>query len=383
MSPKMDHVKNDIFLCGLCARRLPSCGGADGPGHGDRGSHRVERGADPAAPGIAVKSSLAIAALIPVALLVGCREGGSGVEDSGIGSPCDGALTFADLDLERAVLDAVGKEEGPVCPEDVVDLEVLDTSSFDYYIIDLSGIEQLTALVDLDLSFNVISDIGPLADLTSLERLSLHNNHISDISPLSSLTSLVALDLNVNQEISDLGPLGGLAELEELRLYWNDVSDLAPLEDLIELRHLDIGLNDVADIGPLGDLAALEELRIIQNDVADLGPVAGLESLRVLSASGNPVSDLGPLAGHPALVDLHLFDCSVDDISPLSSLLQLQLLSLGYNEITDLAPLVANPGMGEGDTVYLEANPIDLEDQAENIEALEARGVNLVFESML
>jgi len=38
----------------------------------------------------------------------------------------------------------------------------------------------LTALEDLDLSHNLISDISPLKELTGLKYLSLHNNPLSE-----------------------------------------------------------------------------------------------------------------------------------------------------------------------------------------------------------
>ena len=40
------------------------------------------------------------------------------------------------------------------------------------------------------------------------------------------------------------------------------------------------------------------------------------------------------------------------------------------NEISDLSPLADNGGVGEGDSVYLGANPIDCQDQAEQYDAL-------------
>jgi hypothetical protein len=58
----------------------------------------------------------------------------------------------------------------------------------------------------------------------------------------------------------------------------------------------------------------------------------------------------------------------------------LEWLSMYNAEVTDLTPLVNNPGIGaEGDedTVNLNGNPIDCDEQAANIQELEDRGVNL------
>jgi hypothetical protein len=132
--------------------------------------------------------------------------GPSGCDDSGkYGSwSCDGALEFADARLEQTVRDAVGKPTGDLLAADVADLTYLEGSS--RQIVDLGGIQCLSALTELYLGDNQISDIGPLDRLTSLEDLVLEVNGIADIGPLEGLTNLTTLSLHSNQ-IGDLGPL--------------------------------------------------------------------------------------------------------------------------------------------------------------------------------
>jgi hypothetical protein len=43
----------------------------------------------------------------------------------------------------------------------------------------------------------------------------------------------------------------------------------------------------------------------------------------------------------------------------------------------DIRPLVANTGLGPGDTVALEKNPIDCQASAADIQALRSRGVHV------
>ena len=54
-------------------------------------------------------------------------------------------------------------------------------------IIDITGIENFTNLIELHLETNEISDIRPLSYLASLEKLYLSDNQISDISPVAGL----------------------------------------------------------------------------------------------------------------------------------------------------------------------------------------------------
>src|SRR4028118_2046862 len=56
----------------------------------------------------------------------------------------------------------------------------------------------LSTFTELDLTYNLISDIQPLASLTNLTDLDLSDNLISDIQPLTSLTNLTDLDLSDN-----------------------------------------------------------------------------------------------------------------------------------------------------------------------------------------
>ena len=68
---------------------------------------------------------------------------------------------------------------------------------------------------------------------------------------------------------------------------------------------------------------------------------------------------------------------NISDLGPLSGLTALSGLSLQDNAISDLSPLLANSGLGADDAISLRDNPIDCADQADNIQALLDRGVDL------
>ena len=70
---------------------------------------------------------------------------------------------------------------------------------------DLTGLEYLTGITDLNLSGNTIIDLSPLAGLTQLTTLDLSNNQIYGPSPLSGLTNLSTLDLSQNRLDLDTG----------------------------------------------------------------------------------------------------------------------------------------------------------------------------------
>ena len=93
-------------------------------------------------------------------------------------------------------------------------------------IMDISGLQRLPMLQDLDLSANMIQNIYPIvfSDCRStLRTVNLSYNLISDITPLSMLSSVEYLDLSNNQ-ISSLQPLMMLTTLKSLRLSGNPLS---------------------------------------------------------------------------------------------------------------------------------------------------------------
>lgn len=132
-------------------------------------------------------------------------EGGDGGADTETDSPCTGdVVEFADNELEDGIRDAIGKEEGVLCAEDVDDLT--DLFVYGPGVEDLNGIQYLVALVNLDLSFNQVTDLAPLSDLVELRSLVVDSNQVSDLAPLTGLTALSGIFLEDNQ-VTDLAPL--------------------------------------------------------------------------------------------------------------------------------------------------------------------------------
>ena len=311
-------------------------------------------------------------------------------------SSCTGtAVDIPDPSLRRALEGVLNKAEGaPITPGEMATLTSLGAFSVGIHsveglqcatglrglylegnhISDISPLAGLTALNDLNLGNNSISDISPLADLASLERLELFENQISDISPLAGLTALKELFLGDNQ-ISDISPLAGLTAIHILHLYKNRMSDISSLARLTALEGLEIHENRISDISPLAGLPALYWMFLDDNQISDISPLAGLTTLNELHLCRNQISDISPLAGMTKLGRLEIHDNQISEVSPLAGLIRLALLGLGQNDITDIAPLVSNRGLGSGDEVNLESNPLSDRSRHVHIPELQARGV--------
>ena len=268
------------------------------------------------------------------------------------GDPCpgaaDGEVDIPDAGLRAAVEEALGKlgkpPGAPIVRYQMASLGSLNARNRG--IGSLVGLECATALIELELINNSISDVSPLAGLTALELLGLDGNEISDVSPLVGLTALKRLGLSVNS-ISDVSPLSGLTELQSLNLEQNSISDASPLAGLTALEALSFGDNQISDISPLSGLTALEALflgnfhisNLPNNEITDISPLAGLTALRELLLNNNRILDVSPLSGLTALERLHLNDNRISDISPLSGLTALEQLFLGGNQISGISPL--------------------------------------------
>ena len=116
---------------------------------------------------------------------------------------------------------------------------------------DLTPIGGLNNLEHLIIQDTLIQDISPLTNLQNLWALILRNNRITDLSPLATWSSgLVDLDLSYN-EITDIGPIvsfhdqGALSENSVLDLRCNDL-DLSPgSQTMTQIEYLQGNLVDV------------------------------------------------------------------------------------------------------------------------------------------
>ncbi|MDM8522823.1 leucine-rich repeat domain-containing protein [Desulfococcaceae bacterium HSG8] len=197
--------------------------------------------------------------------------------------PCDtliSEIAFADPALRSCVLETGAAYAG----------EVTSLACQAIGISDISGIEHLTGLEELNLFLNNISDVNVLADLTGLTYLELGRNNITDVSPLGSLTNLTILFLS-NNSISDISALGSLTSLTKLDLMENNgITDVSAFANLTDLTFLALNRNRISDLSGLANLTKLTDLLLYMNDISDVSPLANLTNLAVLNLNNNNIS---------------------------------------------------------------------------------------------
>ena len=207
--------------------------------------------------------------------------------------------------------------------------------------------------------------------------------------PLTATAQVVDIpDPNLRAVIENaLGKVSGatittadMATLTRLDANEAGISDLTGLEHATNLRHLHLWRNSVSDLSSLAGLTKLTGLYLGGSSAPDLSPLVGLTNLESLFLDANGISNLSALAGLTKLTRLALSNNSVSDLSPLAGLTSLRWMRLAGNNISDLSPLVTNTGLGDGDELEIQGNPLSHTSIKTHIPTLQGRGVTVKFD---
>ena len=109
----------------------------------------------------------------------------------------DQEIQFSDPNLEAAIREAIGQQDGPIMESKLASVMFLVAN--ERGITELSGIEHCTGLAYVYLAGNEIVDLGPLSELAKLQQLDVSQNQIVDVTPLGGLSQLKTLYLSDNQ----------------------------------------------------------------------------------------------------------------------------------------------------------------------------------------
>ncbi|CAL6049320.1 LPXTG_cell wall anchor domain-containing protein [Hexamita inflata] len=165
-----------------------------------------------------------------------------------------------------------------------------------------SGINTLSISNCPNLSFDLISDtikkleiykcpaqISQIQNLVQLQELQLSHTKLQNISGLKCLTNITVLDL-FNNRIQDISVLRFLNCITDLTLSYNLIRNLNPLYNKHTLRHLQLSCNRITDITVLSSLCNLEEIELQYNKIVHVLALANLKHLKQLDISDNHIS---------------------------------------------------------------------------------------------
>ena len=201
------------------------------------------------------------------------RSAGSMTVDASASSEsvAEGVAVFPDPLVDEMIRLKLNQPLGPILIADLKQLTALNLG-LELYVADLSGLEHLVNITELDLSQNQVSDLSPIASLTNLTSLELAQNDITDLSALAGLTNLTFLRVQDNL-VTDISPLAGLTKLTHLNLWTNEISDISPLAAHTEITFLHLTSNKISDLSPLASLTDVTMLYLMKNEITDLSPL--------------------------------------------------------------------------------------------------------------
>ncbi len=199
------------------------------------------------------------------------------------------AVTFVDVDVEKAVREELKKPEGAITENDLLLVTALgvsgnNTTLTDLYRmpniehisfrgisenLDMTPVKSLKKLRGFSTLLGDLEDISFLEGLTGLETLYVGKNAITDISILRQLTKLKEIDLRQNLfELDDMTIFSQMTDLEYLSIECVHIRSLNGIETLKNLKSLNIYDTGFGEISPLLELTQLEKLWLCSCDIA-------------------------------------------------------------------------------------------------------------------
>ncbi|CAL6107478.1 leucine-rich_repeat domain-containing protein [Hexamita inflata] len=173
------------------------------------------------------------------------------------------------------------------------------------YIENITGLENMTSVVELSLRGNRISEIGVLSKMNQLLKLDIAQNNLESIRSIEKLINLTDVDLSENY-LSDISSLMSMKQLKSVNLSKNKITstqqlaeDLELLTNLITLNvsynnfksinfvkqmknliHLDTSFNQITDIDVIKNLVKLVDLRLHGNKIESFNAIESLPNLK-------------------------------------------------------------------------------------------------------
>lgn len=195
---------------------------------------------------------------------------------------------FIDKKLNDCVVEELAKNKFKLNYKSVKTIKTLDLTNKE--IEDLSGIERLSNLEELNISFNKIVTIKHFKQLKKLRKLNISNNLIKSINPIKELLFIEELDISNNQ-IEDISVLTNLSKLRIIIMNCNFIKSLTPVQFLTNIEILEAETNLIKTINPLQNLKKLKHLNVSKNGIKDISVISNLRKLKVFFIKENPVKD--------------------------------------------------------------------------------------------
>lgn len=160
--------------------------------------------------------------------------------------------------------------------------------SFNTKLYEINGLERLNSLKHLELQFSRIDSLDKIKVNKNIQSMNVNSGRITQILGLESYRNLKDLDLSGCQ-ISKIEGLDHLIELTRLSLSSNQIKKIEGLSKLVNLKTLDLSMNEINKIEGMGHLINLKELSLMDNKISTVENLNGLHSLECLLLDTNKI----------------------------------------------------------------------------------------------
>ena len=246
---------------------------------------------------VPVKSLLALTAALLTALCLGFAAG----RYTGWLRPVPTAMFMEPL-IERAVRLQLGRESGPLSPEDLLQVREM-------YIYGREVYKEFAQFSEQRVELHEEGPIRTLDDfqmLPNLQKFCIGRQGYVDVSRIANLGHLESLELK-HMRISGAQPIGHASRLKYACLFDCGLSDVTALENCPWLEVLDVGLNNLQSLRQIGTHPSVRNLGLTwlkMNDVA--GIADSLLRVETVTLQHSQIRDLSGLTALPHLEAIYV-----------------------------------------------------------------------------
>ena len=246
---------------------------------------------------VPVKSLLALTAALLTALCLGFAAG----RYTGWLRPVPTAMFMEPL-IERAVRLQLGRESGPLSPEDLLQVREMYIYGGEVYKEFAQFSEQRVELHEE----GPIRTLDDLQMLPNLQKICIGRQGYVDVSGIANLGHLESLELK-HMRISGAQPIGHASRLKYACLFDCGLSDVTALENCPWLDVLAAGQNSLQSLRQIGTHPSVRNLGLTwlkMNDVA--GIADSLPRVETVTLQHSQIRDLSGLTALPHLEAIYV-----------------------------------------------------------------------------
>jgi Leucine-rich repeat (LRR) protein len=196
------------------------------------------------------------------------------------------------------------------------------------------GLQLLTQLTFLDLSFNLLTVAPTLSMMPRLQTAALSGNAFAPWSGDFSANVALGLLALASCNLSELGPLARSQNLSYLDLSGNTLTQLPDLcGPMPLLEYVDLRFNALARLPTLP--ASVQYLYLEGNPLRDVASLRGLSALQILTMSNALVEGRVDFAASSGSLDrVTMTNCGLTEMPLFGASQTIQMLDLSYNQIS-------------------------------------------------